>query len=95
MKQFIIERTIGNSYVTIAPNVLLRYFNKVDSLIVEATCVPAYNSGDKQLMQAICSILSSLKESTAGIIKFNVVTEIHTEGEDLNVSFIRFQAITY
>lgn len=94
MDTFRITKKIGNSLVTITPQVLPQHFEKVDSFFVEASCSPAYNQGDKKLMQEVCQVLSSLSDSKVEIKTLNVISNISTQGINADVNNICFQVIT-
>ena len=84
---------IRNSDVNVIPEVALERMGKYNAFDVKAVCNPAFAGTDRDLMNEICQLLTTLVEGKIELKTFYVVHDAHFDSKH-RIEEILFQVIT-
>ena len=84
---------IRNCDVTVIPEVALERMGEYNAFDVKAICNPAFIGTDRELMNEICKLLTTLVEGKFELKTFYVVHDVHFDSKH-QIEEILFQVIT-
>ena len=84
---------IGNCDLKVNPEVALERMGKYNAFDVKAACNPAFAGTDRELMNEICQLLTTLVEGKIEVRTFFVVHDVHFDSKH-RIEEIIFQVTT-